>query len=114
MSEKTHVVTKEGELKLDHVDDTLNRMNPGHKDEILQSFDTFKAYLKKRIKLGQSIGLNEEQMALVAQHVADYLAATEEPRNREEKLLQELWKVGNEEQRHKLAHLLVKLAQTAG
>jgi len=32
-------------------------------------------------------------------------------RNKEEQLLQELWKVGNKEQQHALAHMLVKLAE---
>ncbi|PWW40008.1 uncharacterized protein DUF3243 [Paenibacillus pabuli] len=50
-------------------------------------------------------------MAKIAEKVADYLAAREEPRNREEKLLQELWNVGKEEERHMLAHMLVRLAQ---
>jgi hypothetical protein len=46
---------------------------------------------------------------LAAEKVEDYLAKHEEPKNREEKLLQELWKVGDKEERHKLPHMLVKL-----
>ncbi|MMZ68732.1 hypothetical protein D1872_314540 [compost metagenome] len=52
-------------------------------------------------------------MARIAEKVADYLAANEEPRNSEEKLLQELWSVGREEEQHMLAHMLVRLAQRA-
>ncbi|MDQ8732988.1 DUF3243 domain-containing protein [Paenibacillus sp. LHD-38] len=110
MSEIKHVVDKDGELELGNIDQTLDRMNAETKDDILQNFDQFKGYLAKRIELAENIGLNEEQLALVAQKVAGYLAKHEEPRNREEKLLQELWKVGNEEEQHKLSHLLVKLA----
>ncbi|MDO7905688.1 DUF3243 domain-containing protein [Paenibacillus sp. JX-17] len=113
MAEQQHVVNKDGEVDLNKVDNTIERMDAGRKDEILQSFDEFKSYLNKRIAIGESIGLGEEQLAKVAQKVAGYLAANEEPRNREEKVLQELWKVGTEEEQHKLAHLLVKLAQAA-
>jgi hypothetical protein len=61
--------------------------------------------------MAESIGLSEEQMAIIAQKVADYLAGHEEPRNNEELLLQELWKLGTKEERHMLAHMLVRLAQ---
>lgn len=111
MSEIKHVVDKDGELELGKIDQTLDRMDAGTKDDILQNFEHFKSYLAKRIELAENIGLNEEQLALVAQKIAGYLAKNEDPRNREEKLLQELWKVGNEEEQHKLSHLLVKLAQ---
>ncbi|WP_375164482.1 DUF3243 domain-containing protein [Domibacillus sp.] len=86
-------------------------MGQDKKEDILASFDTFKNYLSEKVEKGEKLGMNEEQLAKTAQKVADYLAAHEEPRNREEKLLQELWKVGNEEQQHQLAHLLVRLVQ---
>ncbi|WP_141499768.1 DUF3243 domain-containing protein [Paenibacillus luteus] len=111
MTEINHVVDKDGELKLGKIDQALDKMDEGKKDEILQNFQEFKGYLAKRIELAENIGLNEEQLALIAQKVAGYLAENEEPRNSEEKLLQELWKVGNEQEQHKLSHLLVKLAQ---
>jgi len=91
------------------VNDKLQDMSSEQKDEILSSFEGFKDYLSEKVEKADKLGLNEEQIAKAAQKVGDYLAAKEEPRNREEKLLQELWKAGNEEEQHKLAHLLVKL-----
>jgi hypothetical protein len=93
------------------VEDKLNAMGEEKKDEILSSFDSFKDYLGSKVSKGEMVGMNEEQLANTAQKVADYLADHEQPRNREEKLLQELWKAGNEEEQHKLAHMLVKLVQ---
>ncbi|MFS0638005.1 DUF3243 domain-containing protein [Mesobacillus foraminis] len=109
--EENHMIHKNGEVDTDKVDETLNRMDSERADEILGNFEEFKSYLSKRIQLGKSAGLNEEQLANTAQQIADYLADNVEPRNREEQLLRELWKVGNEEEQHKLAHMLVKLAQ---
>ena len=91
------------------VEDALQNMDTEKKEEILNNFDQFKSFLGDKVSKGEKLGLNEEQLALAAQKVGDYLAQKEEPRNREEKLLQELWKVGTEEEQHKLAHLLVKL-----
>lgn len=113
MSEQEHAVNKEGEVALNKVDNALDRMDDSQKDKILSDFQSFKKYLSERIELAQNIGLSEEMMAKAAEKIAGYLAEKEEPRNSEEKLLQELWKVGDQDQRHKLAHLLVRLAQAA-
>ena len=113
MSEDNHVVNKDGELELSRVDDTLDRIGDSRMDEILTNFEVFQSYLNKRVHLAESIGLNEEQLALTAEKIAGYLSENEAPRNREEKLLQELWKVGTEEERHKLSHMLVKLARVS-
>ncbi|MBM7703639.1 DUF3243 domain-containing protein [Metabacillus iocasae] len=91
------------------VNEQLNEMGEEKKDEILANFDRFKHYLGDKVHKGEKLGLNEEQLAKGAEKIGDYLAKHEEPRNREEKLLQELWKAGNQEERHKLAHILVKL-----
>jgi hypothetical protein len=113
MAEHNHVVNKEGEVALNKVDDVLNRIDDSKKDDILGSFDSFKSYLSDKIEMAQNIGLNEELIAKAAEKIAGYLAAKEEPRNREEKLLQELWKAGDKEQQHALAHMLVRVAQTS-
>ncbi|MCA1294087.1 DUF3243 domain-containing protein [Paenibacillus sp. alder61] len=113
MSEHNHVVNKDGEVALGKVDDALNRIDDERQEEILQSFESFKKYLGERVKLAQSMGMSEETMAQAAEKVGNYLAAKEDPRNREEKLLQELWNAGDQEHRHALAHMLVRLAQKA-
>jgi hypothetical protein len=109
MTEKNHLVNKESELNVNKVDDTLDRMSDERMDDILSNFEQFKSYLATRVELGEKLGLSEERLAQAAEKVAGYLAAKEEPKNREEKLLQELWLVGNKEQRHELAHLLVRM-----
>jgi hypothetical protein len=111
MSEYNHVVEKDGEVFVDKVNQAISKMDAGKKEKVLQDFEDFKSYLGKRIELGANIGLKEEHLAMIAEKVAGYLAANEEPRNSEEKLLQELWKVGTQEEQHKLAHMLVRLAQ---
>jgi hypothetical protein len=86
MSEFNHVVEKDGEVFIDKVNSAISNMDQGKKEQILKDFEEFKSYLGKRIELGANIGLGEEQMAMIAEKVADYLANHEEPRNSEEKL----------------------------
>lgn len=111
MSEHNHVVDKSGDIHPNRVDDAIAKIGDDEKDRILQNFEAFKRYLGNRIKIAQSIGLSEEQMAVIAQQVADYLADNETARNSEEKLLQELWKAGTEDERHMLAHMLLRMVQ---
>lgn len=111
MSEAQHIIDKEEHIDASKVGDTISRIDAPKKDQILNDFESFKSYLNRRIAIGESLGLSEEQLAQVAEKVADYLAAHEDPRNAEENLLRELWKVGEQDERHKLAHMLVRLAQ---
>ncbi|CAI6086013.1 DUF3243 domain-containing protein [Cohnella sp. JJ-181] len=111
MSETPHIIDKAENIDASKVGDTISRIDAPKKDEILSNFQSFKSYLNRRIALGESLGLSEEQLAQVAEKVADYLAEHEDPRNAEENLLKELWKVGEQDERHKLAHMLVRLAQ---
>ncbi len=79
--------------------------------DVLSSFDDFREFLSGKVRLGENLGMDEEQLANSAQKVADYLARKESPKNSEERLLQELWKVGTEEEQHMLSHMLVRLVK---
>ena len=92
-------------------EETVRNMDNSEMYNKLENFNEFKSYLHNKISVGEKLGMSEEQLAKSAEKVADYLAKNTEPQNREEVLLQELWKVGNEEEQHKLAHMLVKLAK---
>ncbi|WP_257349415.1 DUF3243 domain-containing protein [Pseudalkalibacillus decolorationis] len=109
MNEKNHMVDKDEKVHVDEVSSTVNRIPAEERDDILQNFDSFKEYLGKRVRLGEKMGMSEEKLAQAAEKVASYLAENEDPRNREEKLLHELWHAGNKEQQHMLAHMLVRM-----
>ncbi|QKS73167.1 DUF3243 domain-containing protein [Paenalkalicoccus suaedae] len=89
-------------------------MSSDKKDEILSSFDEFQNYLNDKISKGEKLGLSEDQLAKGAERVAEYLKNHEAPRNTEEKLLQEMWKVSDDDEKHQMAHVLVKLAKKEG
>jgi hypothetical protein len=97
--------------QLNKVERAVNGLKQEEKDEILSNFEGFKEFLGNKVALGKKMGLTEEQLALATQKVAGYLAEHEAPRNREEKLLQELWRAGSEDERHMLSHMLVKLVK---
>lgn len=78
---------------------------------VLDSFEEWKSFLHDRVKQAQSAGMNEETIEDVAYQIGGYLANEVDPKNREERLLSELWKVGNPDEQKALANMMVKLVQ---
>ena len=69
-------------------------------------------YTIKSCKFWQSIGLSEGTIDKIAFKIGNMLTAAVDPENREERLLQELWKVGDDEDRKVLSKLIVKMLET--
>nr|WP_051189205.1 DUF3243 domain-containing protein [Halalkalibacillus halophilus] len=84
-------------------------MKEEKKDELMENFQYFKDYLGDKVEKGEKLGMDDSSLTKYAKKIADYLAKNEVPRNREEYLLNEMWNVANEDERDKIAHVLVKL-----
>lgn len=69
--------------------------------------------MKDQLAKGESLGLSDAMLAKAAKFVADHLAKHEEPRNREEKVLNELWQAADEDEKKALSRVLVKMVQSA-
>lgn len=95
----------------DKIENQMHDYDSEEKDQILENFNRFKQFLSHKVDQGEKMGLSEEQLANTAEMVANYLMKHEEPRNREEHLLHQLWQVADKEQQHTLAHLLIRLVQ---
>lgn len=95
----------------DKVQSELSKINNEEKDQILENFNRFKQYLSEKVQLGENMGLSDEKLAKTTEIVANYLANHEEPRNREEHLLMELWKSGSKEDQSVLARMLLEMVR---
>lgn len=95
-------------------EEKLKDMSSEKRQEILDNFQGFMDYLKKQINRGEKLGLNEEQLAKAAEKVAGYLNKHEEPQNREEYVLNQMWNVAKDDEKHAIAHVLVRLAKAEG
>lgn len=78
---------------------------------ILETFDKWKQFLAERVNQAQKAGMNDETISKLAFQIGEFLDDKVDPENREERLLKELWDVGNEEERKTLAGLMVKLVE---
>lgn len=72
----------------------------------------WKATLGKAVNLGATAGMSEATIEKIAVKVGDFLAARIDPENREQRLLQELWKVADDSDKRVLAKLIVKMVET--
>ena len=97
----------------ENVQKELAKIDNETKDEILENFNQFKQYLAEKIELGEKMGLSEEKLAKTTEMIANYLAKHEEPRNREENVLMELWKSGSKDEQQTLAHMLLEMVRKA-
>jgi hypothetical protein len=78
---------------------------------VLKSFDKWKQFLGERVSQAEAVGMSDETVTKLAFQIGQYLEDKVDPKNEEERVLKELWDVGNEQERKTLAHLMVKLVK---
>lgn len=91
------------------IQEEISELNKEEKDSILQNFDNFRNYLSDKVEFGENMGLSDNKLAKATEFVANYLAKHEEPRNREEHLLMELWKAASKEEQEVFSQMLLKM-----
>ena len=77
----------------------------------LKDWEKWKETLSKAVNLGETIGLSQKTISNMGYRVGNMLTSSIDPENREERLLQELWRVGDDEDRRVLAKLMVKMVK---
>jgi hypothetical protein len=83
-----------------------------NQSETFSHWENWKGTLAKAVSLAEMVGMSEETIDKIALKIGNMLSASVDPENREQRLLQELWKVGDDSDRAVLAKLLVKMLQT--
>jgi hypothetical protein len=78
---------------------------------VLTKFEHWKHFLGERVKAAKEIGLSEETISKLAFEIGEFLDEKVDPKNDEERVLKELWDVGDTEERKAIARMMVKLAE---
>lgn len=76
---------------------------------ILESFEQWKEFLSRQVNQAEKAGASGENIVNAATRLGGFLADKVDPKNREQRLLKELWDKGNQEERHALASLITKM-----
>lgn len=80
---------------------------------VLSNFDTWKKFLGDRVEAAKKLGIDEEAISKLAYEIGAFLDQKVDPKNNEERVLKELWDVGDEADRKTMARLMVKLADSS-
>lgn len=78
--------------------------------EIMDNWNDWRKTLGKAVDLGETVGMSDNTITNLAEKVGTYLSNNVDPHNDEERLLKEMWDAANEQDRHVLAKLVVKIA----
>jgi len=75
---------------------------------VLSKMEKWKKFLGDRVEAAKKLGLSEETIAKLAYEIGEFLDEKVDPQNDEQRMLKELWDVGDEEERKTIARLMVK------
>lgn len=78
---------------------------------VLTKFDHWKHFLGERVESAKKMGMSEETISKLAYEIGEFLDQKVDPKNDEERVLKELWDVGDTEDRKSIARMMVKLAE---
>ncbi len=79
--------------------------------DTLSNWDNWKATLGKAVNVGEKMGLSENTIDNIGAKVGNLLTANVDPENREQRVLQELWKSGDDHDRKVLTKMLINMVQ---
>lgn len=83
-----------------------------NKVDTFEDWNKWKKTIGKAVNLGEAMGLSEETVEKVGFRIGNVLSASVDPENREHRLLQELWRAGDDSDRKVLTKMIVKMVQT--
>jgi hypothetical protein len=79
--------------------------------KMIEDFDKWKNTLHRLVHVSKAVGMSEDTITDLAKKVGDFLSNKVDPENPQQRLLKQLWEVGTQEERHALAHLIVKMVE---
>jgi hypothetical protein len=78
---------------------------------VLSTFEKWKSFLSERVEQAKSGGMGEEMIEKLAFQIGEFLDTKVDPKNEQERVLKELWDVGDKDERKTIARLMVKLVE---
>lgn len=79
--------------------------------ENLSNWDKWKDTLGKAVNIGEKMGMSEDTIDSIGTKVGYFLSANVDPENREQRVLQELWRSGDDYDRKVLTKMLINMVQ---
>ncbi|BDG60856.1 DUF3243 domain-containing protein [Caldinitratiruptor microaerophilus] len=77
--------------------------------EAIDSFEQWKEFLSRNVNIAREAGMSQGAMVDAATRIGEFLARNVDPKNREQRLLSEMWKVADEEEKRAIASTITKM-----
>lgn len=78
---------------------------------VLETFEKWTNFLSDRLQQAKQAGMSDETVNNIAFQIGEFLEKQVDPKNVEERLLKDLWEIGDKEERKMLAGLMVKFVE---
>ncbi len=78
---------------------------------VTSTFEKWKSFLGERVEQAKKAGMGEETIEKLAYQIGEFLDDKVDPNNEQNRVLKELWDVGDKEERKAMARLMVKLVE---
>lgn len=77
---------------------------------MLENFDRWKEFLGDQVDKAQAMGMSDDQITGVAEKMGGFLSNKVDPKNAQERLLKQMWDASDENERHSMAKVMVRMA----
>lgn len=81
---------------------------------VLDNWKQWEDFLADRLHHAQSSGMNQGSIGDLAYQIGGYLQDNVDPKNEQQRVLADLWSVADENEKHAIANMMLKLIQDNG
>jgi hypothetical protein len=78
---------------------------------VLENWDQWKHFLADRLHQAEEKGISEDTINKFATEIGGYLAEHVDPKNDEQRILSDLWRVANKDEQRAIANMMIKLVR---
>lgn len=82
-------------------------------NETINEWSKWKEAIAKVVNLGEKVGLSDETINKIGFRIGNFLSDKVDPENREQRLLQELWRSGDDDDRKALTRMIANMVQSS-
>jgi sulfur relay (sulfurtransferase) DsrC/TusE family protein len=79
--------------------------------DFMKDWDTYRATMREAIAEARKLGVSEDQIEIISNQIADFLAEKVCPATPEEELLRDMWNVANPDERKVLTTIFFKMLE---
>ncbi|WP_432663780.1 DUF3243 domain-containing protein [Wukongibacter baidiensis] len=77
--------------------------------DVINDWDKWKKTLSRAVSMGETVGLSDDDIKDIGVKVGEFLSSNVDPDNHEQRVLKELFEVGDKKEREALTNMIIKM-----